>query len=235
MTTKSRIVFALIVGTGLALAATCCADRRTNNGTTAGAVALLPPPNPRTPLLDILQRRHTSREYASRSVDRQTLSDLLWAAFGVNRPNGKRTAPVAHDWPYLQLYLVDSEGAYRFNAKQHGLELVKTGDFRGLTGMSSAPVNLVFAVDDNGYGPDTSDEQKTLFSAVTAGAIMQNVYLFCAANNLNTGVRSDFDKARLHKAIGLAASQTLILAQSVGYAPMRSAIGAGSNTVTAGE
>jgi nitroreductase len=174
-------------------------------------------------LLQLLQRRHTSREFATSQIDAQTLSNLLWAAYGVNRPDGKRTAPSGHDWQYIDVYVTDSSGIYRYEAKKQQLVLSKSGDLRSKTGpqdfAATAPVSLIYVNDARKFPQGTPDEERLLFGATTAGAIVQNVYLFCAANNLNTGVRADIDRPVLHAAMGLAPEQRILLAQSVGAPP----------------
>lgn len=175
------------------------------------------------PLLQMLQKRHTSREYSTRPLPPQMLSDLLWAAYGVNRPDGRRTAPSAHDWQYIDIYVARSSGLFRFDAKLHSLELIKPGDIRAMTGLQAfaavAPISLIYVTDERRFGKDLSHEDKLLFGAATTGAIVQNVYLFCAANGLNTGVRADINRQALHDTMGLAPEQHILLAQSAGYSP----------------
>jgi nitroreductase len=174
-------------------------------------------------LLQLLQQRHTSREFTTRPIEAQTLSNLLWAAYGVNRPDGKRTAPSGHDWQYIDVYIADSSGLYRYEAKEHQLVLCRPGDIRSKTGLqgfaTTAPVSLIYVNDARKFPQGSPDEEKLLFGATTAGAIVQNVYLYCAANNLNTGVRADIDRPVLHAAMGLAPEQRILLAQSVGAPP----------------
>jgi nitroreductase len=172
-------------------------------------------------ILKVLQQRRTSRDYATTPIAPQTLSNLLWAAYGVNRSDGKRTAPSAHDWQYIDVYVADGSGLYRFEAKQNGLALITSEDIRKKTGIQDyvtvAPISLIYVSDGRKFPPDVSKDEKLLYGATTAGAIAQNVYLFCAANSLSTGVRSDIDRDSLHAAMGLAPEQSILLAQSAGY------------------
>jgi hypothetical protein len=190
----------------------------------AAPVTALPAANIKDqPLLQLLQLRHTSRDFATRPIEAQMLSNLLWAAYGLNRPDGKRTAPSGHDWQYIDVYLADSTGTYRYEAKGQQLALIRPGDLRSKTGLqdfaATAPVSLIYVNDTRKFPRGTSEEEKLLFGATTAGAIAQNVYLFCAANHLNTGVRADIDRPALHAAMGLAPEQRILLAQSVGVPP----------------
>lgn len=174
-------------------------------------------------LLQALKKRRTSREFAERALENELLSGLLWAANGINRADGKRTAPSAHDWQYIDVYLADAVGLYRYDAKKHALELVKMGDLRAQTGYqdfpAKAPVNLVLVCDHKKFPPEVSTQDQLLFAAATSGAIAQNVYLFAAANNLNAGVRADIDRTALHQAMGLDGDQKIVLALSVGHVP----------------
>jgi SagB-type dehydrogenase family enzyme len=186
------------------------------------AIKLLPPQmEGGKPLMQALKERHSTREFASQALPQQVLSNLLWAANGVNRDDsGKRTAPSARDWGEIDVYLATAEGAYRYEPKTHTLKRVVAGDIRKLTGVqdfvATVPVNLVYVADHNRM-VDAGPEQKALYSATDTGFIAQNVYLFCASVGLATVVRGSVDRAALGAALGLASHQQIILAQSVGY------------------
>lgn len=183
----------------------------------------LPKPNMKggMPLMEALKERRTQRAFSSEELPPQMLSDLLWAAFGINRPeSGKRTAPSAMNWQEIDIYVALEEGLYLYNAKEHTLEPVIAKDLRADTGLqdfvADAPVNLVFVVD---YTKVTRvpDEEKDIYAAADTGFISQNVYLFCASEGLATVVRGYLDKDVLAKAMGLGKNQKVILAQTVGY------------------
>ena len=213
----------------LLLAVPCCADHPPKQGTTMGPTRSLPPPDVNASvLMQALKKRKTSREFADKPLESQLLSGLLWAAYGINRADGKRTAPSAHDWQYIDLYVADPVGLYHYNAKNHALDLVKLGDIRSQTGYqdvaATAPVDLVLVSDQRKFPIDVSAQDQLLFAATTSGAIAQNVYLFAAANNLNAGVRSDIDRAALQTTMGLPPEQKIIVALSVGYVPTTAAV-----------
>jgi len=180
----------------------------------------LPPPQTDggRPLMQVLKERKTSREFAAEKLPLQLLSNLLWAAFGVNRPDGRRTAPSAMNWQEIDVYLATAEGLFLYDAKGNRLEAVLAQDIRPNTGTQSfvatAPLNLVYVADlsKTGSGADTE-----LFTAADAGFIGQNVYLFCASENLATVVRGSIDRVALAKAMKLRPEQKIILAQTVGY------------------
>lgn len=187
------------------------------------AAIKLPPPEMTggKPLMQALQERRSTREFGSTALPPQVLSNLLWAANGVNRPDsGKRTAPSARDWREIDVYVATAEGVYRYDPPTHTLKRVAAGDIRVLTGVqdfvATAPVNLVYVADLDRMS-DAGAEQKARFSAADAGFIAQNVYLFCASAGLATVVRGLFDHAVLAKALRLGSHQRIILAQSVGY------------------
>lgn len=173
------------------------------------------------PLLDALKQRHSTREFAAQPLAPQELSNLLWAASGVNRPeSGKRTAPSARDWREVDVYVATADGTFRYEPDRHALRQVLANDMRALTGtqdfVAAAPVNLIYVADlDRMQG--TTAEHKTLYSATDTGFIAQNAYLYCASAGLATVVRGSIDREALGAALGLGPSQRIILAQSVGY------------------
>jgi len=194
--------------------------------TAAGAVELPPPidlPKPKldasATLVQALKARKSSREFAPASLPLQTLSDLLWAACGVNREDGRRTAPSAKNWQEIDVYVVLRDGAYLFDAKNHALRGVARGDFREATGtqafVKEAPLNLVFVADLSRMG-GASGPDRDAYAAADAGFISQNVYLYAAASGLSTVVRGSVDRPALAKALGLRPDQRIVLAQTVG-------------------
>jgi SagB-type dehydrogenase family enzyme len=183
----------------------------------------LPPPHTTggMPLMQALKERHSTREFSAKPLSAQVLSDLLWAASGVNRPDsGKRTAPSARDRREIMIYVAMADGAYAYAPEAHTLQRVVARDLRALTGQQdfvvTAPVNLVYVADLNRMG-DASAEDKTRYAAADTGFIAQNVYLFCAANGLGAVVRGLVDREALGAALGLAPHQQIVLAQTVGY------------------
>ncbi len=175
------------------------------------------------PLMQVLKDRQSSRSFSPRPLPEQELSNLLWAAFGVNRPDsGKRTAPSAMDRKTVDVYVATADGFYLFDAQQHALELVKGEDLRALTGMqdfaATAPLNLIYVADYSRMRR-ASEADRALYSAADTGFISQNVYLYCASEGLGTVVRGMVDRQRLGEAVGLRPDQRIILAQTVGYPP----------------
>jgi SagB-type dehydrogenase family enzyme len=204
---------------GLVLAATCLCP--VTAAQTLKAVKL---PTPQSdggrPLMQVLKDRKSTREFGPGTLSPQTLSNLLWAAVGINRPDGRRTAPSAMNWQEVSIYVATPEGVYIYDAKDNLLKPVLTGDFRAATGTQSfvkdAAVNLVYVSDLSKTGRAASSEAET-FTAADVGFIAQNVYLYCASEGLVTVVRGSIDKPALAKTLNLEPNQKIILAQSVGY------------------
>jgi len=173
------------------------------------------------PLMQVLTDRSSSRSFSTEKLSVQELSNLLWAAFGVNRTDmGKRTAPSALNWQEIDIYVATADGLFLYDAKKHMLNPILSQDVRALTGrqdfVKDAPVNLVYVADFSRMGKAAKDD-KELYSATDTGFISQNVYLYCASEGLATVVRGSIDRQALAKVMKLRSDQKIILAQSVGY------------------
>jgi len=172
------------------------------------------------PLMQALKQRESTRDFGPEKLSAQVLSNLLWAAFGINRPeSGKRTAPSAMDWQETDIYVATASGLYIYDAKKNQLTPVVRDDVRARTGtqpfVKDAPLNLVYVADLKKTRSSSGD--RDMFVAADAGFIAQNVYLFCASEGLATVVRGSIDRPALAKAMHLRPDQRIILAQTVGY------------------
>ncbi|MBN1883995.1 MAG: SagB/ThcOx family dehydrogenase [Candidatus Krumholzibacteriota bacterium] len=173
------------------------------------------------PLMQALSLRSTSRSFSPKELPAQVLSDLLWAATGVNRPeSGKRTAPTARNWQEIDVYVAMADGLFLYDHAAHALLPVLAKDLRAATGtqefVGGAPVNLVFVADYTRMGK-IPEEYKEFYSATDTGFVSQNVYLYCASAGLATVVRGLVDREELANAMKLGPEQHVILAQTVGY------------------
>ena len=182
----------------------------------------LPAPRRRggMPLMEALWRRESQREFAPRALRRQLLSDLLWAAAGVNRPGlGGRTAPSALNAQEVLLYVAMPQGLYRYEPAAHTLQRVAAADVRRVTGyqdfVDTAPLDLIFVADHKRMKLVPA-AQREAFAFAAAGAMAQNVYLFCASAGLATVIRAWFDHRALSQAMGLGPDHQLLLSQTVG-------------------
>ena len=171
------------------------------------------------PLMQVLNERKSTREFSTEKLPLQVLSNMLWAAWGINRPDGRRTAPSAVNWQEVDIYVAMEDGLYLYDAKEHVLNPVLAKDIRAATGrqdfVRDVPVNLIFVA--NLSKITASDSEKVFYSAIDTGFISQNVYLFCASEGLATVVRNLVDKPALSKIMNLKSDQIIVITQSVGY------------------
>jgi SagB-type dehydrogenase family enzyme len=171
-------------------------------------------------LMEALNNRQSQRSYSSRELTQQQMSNLLWAAYGINRPNGYRTAPSARTAHQFDIYIIKNDGWYLYDAQQHTMLKMGSENLQEHAGtqdfVQTAPVNLVFVVDYDKM-ESFDDKMKVFYSATDVGYISQNVYLYCAAEGLATIVRGQIDKPKAKEVLKLRPNQHVILAQTVGY------------------
>ena len=186
-----------------------------------GAVTIALPPPVRDgglPLMQALERRRSGREFSRTELP--LLSNLLWAAWGVNRPDGHRTAPSAINAQEIDLYVALPQGAYLYDAAEHALRRIAAADLRRVTGyqdfVDEAPLDLVY-VADHARMRMVPAAQRESYASVAAGAITQSVYLFAASFGLVTVIRAWIDRAAIADALGLTHDQQVLLSQTVGF------------------
>lgn len=167
-----------------------------------------------------LRLRRSTREYSERPLSAQTLSDLLWAAFGINRPSGDRTAPYWRHVMVMDIYLAMTNGVWMYEPKAHALLPYMKDDIRAATGLqdfvATAPLNLVYVAHGERM-TDVPPEDRRLYASVDAGFIGQNVYLYCASEGLGTVFRGAVDYPELARLLRLPKEQFVTFAQTVGY------------------
>lgn len=182
-------------------------------------------PAPKTdggmPVMETLKQRQSLRNFdETKKLSEQTLSNLLWAACGVNRPDGRRTAPTAKNWQEINVYVCTEKGVFVYDAKNNLLKESLKEDLRQFAGkqefVKKAPVVLVYVAEYSKMG-NTPLDSKDFYSAVDTGFISQNVYLFCASEGLSTVVLGYVDKDNLTKVLKLGQNQKIMLTQPVGY------------------
>ncbi len=178
--------------------------------------------NPGRPLMDVLQERQSTRSFSTKPIAREILADLLWAAFGVNRPEtGQRTAPSTMNLRSIDIYVMTADGCSRYDAESHGLVRVGKEDARALSGgqdsIRTAPVALVYVADHAKFGR-LPEQERSFYAAADAGFIGQNVYLYCASAGLGCVVHMPGDRAGMGRALGLRPEQQIVLVHSIGYA-----------------
>jgi nitroreductase len=173
------------------------------------------------PLLAALKDRRSIREFVNCPLPLKVLGELLWAGFGVNRPeSGMRTAPSAHNRQEVDIYVALQQGLFLYNGVKHLLEPIHDNDIRALTGRQSfpglAPVNLIYVVHFDRM-PQVPRPDAIEAAALSTGAIVQNVYLYCASEGLAAVVRGWIDRTVLAQAMRLGSNQYIIVAQTVGF------------------
>jgi len=167
-----------------------------------------------------LAARHSAREFSRKELPLPMLANLLWAAFGINRPDGGRTAPSAINVQEIDVYVALPSGAYLYDAAANALLLAASSDLRRVTGyqdfVDEAALDLVY-VADHGRMKLVPAASRESYASVAAGAITQNVYLFAAGNGLSTVIRAWIDRDAIANALGLAHDQQVLLSQTVGF------------------
>lgn len=173
------------------------------------------------PVMAALNKRESSRSFDVKKIPDQVLSNILWAANGINRSDsGKRTAPSAMNKQEIDVFAAMDNGLYKYNPSRHSLQMVSARDIRSLTGLQDfvkdAPLTMIYVADMSKVAGETRDD-KLLYAGADTGFIGENVYLYCASEGLAVVIRAYIDKDALGKAMNLKESQMIILAQTVGY------------------
>jgi nitroreductase len=171
--------------------------------------------------MEALWERRSTREYSELPLEPQVLSDLLWAAFGINRrATGERTAPFWRHRMVIDVYVAMADGVWLYEPETHSLLPYAAGDIRAQTGIqdfvATAPVNLIYVAHGERMSELLSAERR-LYASVDAAFIGQNVYLFCASEGLATVFRGALDTEALGRTLQLDVDQFVTFAQSVGY------------------
>lgn len=187
-------------------------------------VIALPPPHKTggKPLMEALAARQSTRAYANRTLPAQVLSDLLWAAWGVNRPqNGFRTAPSSHSFMDIDIYLAMANGVWIYDPKAHRISRYLQEDLRAQTTtdqdyVKTAALNLIY-VSEAARMQHPSAQDRLLNGIADSAVIAQNVYLFCASAGLGTVLRASVPGKELASRLRLKPTQAIYFAQSVGY------------------
>mgnify|MGYP000032574812 FL=1 len=177
-----------------------------------------------------MMRRHSTREFFSKPLSLDTLSEVFWAAYGVNRTEGKRTVPSAMGLYPLEIYGFTAEGVYKYNPESHTLTKVTDKDLRAKSGsqefVAGAPLDLVIYADYNKFvtgDPDVDNiirGQEDRMSLLDAGAVTENIYLYCSSEQINVVERAMVDEKALSEALGLSSNLHFIVAMSIGYPPI---------------
>jgi hypothetical protein len=192
----------------------------TGEARAARGVVPLPPPDisgaaggaGNKTLMQALAARASTRSFREDAIPDQVLGNLLWAAWGVNRPDGRRTVPTARNRQGMDVYVVRADGAWRYDGTAHALEPAADDDLRPLLARQSfvatAPLTLVYTA---------SAAEDPVYAAMHAGSMYQGAGLFCASAGLGNVVRASYDETALHAALRLPADRRIIISQTVGW------------------
>ena len=193
-------------------------------GSASGLMVIsLPPPetDKGKPLMQVLQERRSERSFADKALSHQDLANLLWAANGINRSDGRRTAPSARNIREFEIYVILRDGAFVYDPKGHRLLPLAAGDHRKIAGRDSyvatAPINLIYVADLSKINWTRDLNIKILIASLDAGFIAENAALFCASAGLNSVPRINIDTDLLSQTLKLRPEQRIILATTVGY------------------
>ncbi|MBN2121209.1 MAG: SagB/ThcOx family dehydrogenase [Candidatus Omnitrophica bacterium] len=170
-------------------------------------------------LMQALKERKSTRSFSSKELNLDILSNILWAAHGINRPDGRRTSPTAVNWQEIEIYLAMEKGLYVYKPQEHLLAPVMAKDIREFTGVQDftkdAPLNLIYVADFSKM--ETKRDDQLFYSATDTAFISQNVYLFCASEGLATVILGWVEKNKLARIMNLKKHQKVILTQPVGF------------------
>jgi SagB-type dehydrogenase family enzyme len=187
------------------------------------SIVLNPPDLTRgSTVMKALSARASEKAFDTTELKLKDLSDLLWAANGINRPgSGKRTAPSAMNAQDVDVYVTMKSGIWFYNAKKNILESVAKGDYRKLVAdkqenFSNAPVFCLLVSDISRF-PVGTDSLKMIWAAFDAGIVSQNISLFCASAGLSTRPRASMDQQKLREVLKLRDTQRLMLNNPVSY------------------
>lgn len=176
------------------------------------------------PLMKAMQERSSTRTFSTDPIELQQLSNLCWAAWGINRSEaGKRTVPSSHNFQEMDLYVVLRDAVYVYDAINNQLDICAEGDLRQYCGtqdfVAMAPVNFMYVANLQKRGlklPEEINDGSLLSSWANAGFMAQNVYLSCASQGLGTVIRAMIDRDLFHKELKLSPMQRVILGQTIG-------------------
>jgi nitroreductase len=173
-------------------------------------------------VMEALRNRKSTTAFQAQPLPKDRLQELLWAAWGINRPDsGKRTAPTAVNAQEIDIYVLLADGAYIYDARENKTVLVLAEDLRSKAApqgsLKEAPVHLIFVADYTKFR-NIPQQQKELYSAAHTGFIGQNVYLYCASQGLGARFYAGVDRGAVKASLKLREDQGIVFGQAVGYA-----------------
>lgn len=181
----------------------------------------LPPPDKTggKPLMECFTLRQSTRGFADKPLPPQIMSNLFYAADGINRKDGRKTVPTARNVQNLHIYAATADGVWLYQPKHHMLKQLAKTDIRALCGRQAfhkkAPVVLIYAAELSKIGKNAVEQE--FYAGNHAGYASQNVYLYAASEGLATVVCGLVDRDALAKALNLPDGCKILLTQPVAY------------------
>lgn len=167
----------------------------------------LPKPNMSSAILKTIDARKSTRSYSDKPISEKMLSNLLWAAFGINS-RGTRTIPTAMNMQNLKIFVIYNNGTWQYDAANNRLNQINTPDLMPFIAkqdfVNKAPLHFIYA------GRDKTAEVHT-------GSSYENVALYAAEQGLAAVVRGSIDRNALHKALNLDDDEIITYHQAIGY------------------
>lgn len=173
------------------------------------------------PVMEALNKRQSTDNFKDQDLGLQELSNLLWAANGINRENGKKTAPSALNTQDVDIYVALAEGVYKYDAMNQELIFVASDDCRELAqspkNSTLPPCMLYLVIDTSKYPASIPAERAADMGRIDTGIVSQNISLFCAATELGTRPRASMKQDELREILKLTDKQILALNHPIGY------------------
>ncbi|MDE6346307.1 MAG: SagB/ThcOx family dehydrogenase [Muribaculaceae bacterium] len=173
-----------------------------------------------TEMMEAFAQRKSIRKFADRELSLQDMGNLLWAAMGQNRQDGRLTAPSCRNFQEIRLFVFDRKGVSEYLPATHSLRHVVDGDYRNLVAagqdfVNDAPFSLVMIADMTKFG--NVDERAIMMASVDAGIVSENISLACAGLGLATVPRATMKSAEIISLLGLADNHIAIMNNPVGF------------------
>lgn len=173
-------------------------------------------------LMECLKLRKTTRNFNNKKIDNQVISNILWAANGLNRPEeNKFTSPTAMNMQELDIYLAKEDGLYFYNPIEHSIKKIHENDIRKETGtqvfVGTADFELIIIADTKKMSKVQDPAKYNFYASRDAGYVSQNIYLICASEEIGTVARGSFDNDKIIKLMNLDNSKFVTLVHTIGF------------------
>lgn len=180
-----------------------------------------PPEKLDVDLMTAFRNRHSVKEYEKKEITLKDLGTVLWAGNGINRENGKRTAPAPKSFPLVQIYAMNEKGVFIYEPKDHSLRRISDKNVKDKVAkqayLADASHILVLVVDPKLFTDEATPEKKYFWGGTTAGCIAQNIYLAADALKLGTAIVESMNADSVKEALQLKADEVPVYLMPLGY------------------